>query len=61
MFKDINDCYNCINSYSYLSMNELLEYLDWMEGELFMLPDYRRDKFDVIKAFASIMIFKEIE
>lgn len=58
MFRDINDCYSCINSYPDLSKSDLLEYLEWMEGELFMLPDYRRDKFDVIKALASLMIFK---
>lgn len=53
MFKDIKDCINCINSYPEISDKDILEYLEWIEGETMFLQYFDRAKNDIIKAIAS--------
>lgn len=59
MFKDIEDCLSCLKCYKDLEKEDIINYLEWIEGETMFLEGFDRAKNDTIKASISALFFLE--
>lgn len=57
MFKNIEDCLSCLECYPDLEEEDIINYLDWIEGETMFLADFDRAKNDTLKACISVLFF----